>query len=286
MATNPYFRNFDTSSEQNLQNDLIIESIRIYGHDFVYLPRHHMNKDLIYGEDVLSFFQDSYEMEMWIASVEEFGGDGELFSKFGSEIRDQAELVCAMSVFVDATDHIMERPLEGDLIYFPMTDGLFEIHRVEADSIFFQLGSLYVFKLTIEQYEYSHEELNTGYESIDRFEDENTYALNIELAAGTGTFEVDEVVYQGADEASATAKAEVLEWDTGTSTLRVKNIVGVFNISDALVGATSGASYALAAEPDTQEIPQEEYADNKRLETEADAIFVFSERDPFSEGDY
>lgn len=286
MATNPYFRLTNNGPEQDLHEDLIIESIRIHGQDFVYIKRDNEKLDLLYGEDILNKFEETYEVEMYIATVDDFEGDGDLFSKFGVEIRDRGKLVVAQSRFVEASDQQMIRPREGDLIYFPLTGGIFEIHHVEDESIFYQLGKLHVFTLTVEQYEHSHEKFDTGYEMIDSIaNDKFTYSYELVLDTGTDEFEQHELVYQGTNYGSATATAKVHSYDPDNNLLRIMDIVGEFSDGQAVVGVDSGASW-LVASSNPQDMLQETMDDNKRLQDEGQDIYDFTEDDPYSNGEY
>ena len=139
--------------------------------------------------------------------------------------------------------------------------------------------------MTCEVFQYGEEKIDTGTDA-DKVERENAYAVDLVLTAGgTGTYLVDEAVYQGANLAGATGKGIVAAWTSSTRTLRVNNIVGTFAISTNITGATSGAVWSQAAATDDQLLPTTPYADNKILETDGDAILDFSESDPFSEGD-
>lgn len=176
-TVNHYFNNFTNSMEQNLVEDLIIESIRIYGIECLYIPRTLVKEDLLFGEDVLSKFTTAYPIEMYVKSVDGFEGDGTFLSKFGLEIRDQMILTMARrrfveEVYVDGTDTVgtTDRPNEGDLIYFPLNNKLFEIKFVEHEAIFYQMGSLQTYDITCELFEYSHERLDTGVAAIDNIE--------------------------------------------------------------------------------------------------------------------
>ena len=176
-TVNHYFNNFTNSMEQNLVEDLIIESIRIYGIECLYIPRTLVKEDLLFGEDVLSKFSTAYPIEMYVKSVDGFEGDGTFLSKFGLEIRDQMILTMARrrfveEVYVDGTDTVgtTDRPNEGDLIYFPLNNKLFEIKFVEHEAIFYQMGSLQTYDITCELFEYSHERLDTGIAAIDNIE--------------------------------------------------------------------------------------------------------------------
>jgi len=163
--------------EQVLIEDLIIESIRIYGIECLYIPRTLVKEDLLFGEDVLSKFDTAYPVEMYVKSVDGFEGDGDFLSKFGLEIRDQMVLTVSRrrfteEVYLDGTDTVgtTDRPNEGDLIYFPLNNKLFEIKFVEHEAVFYQMGSLQTYDLTCELFEYSHERLDTGVAAIDAIE--------------------------------------------------------------------------------------------------------------------
>jgi hypothetical protein len=169
MATNFYFNNFTNSGEQNLIEDLIIESIRIYGHDVWYIPRTLGAKDELLNEDDLSTFDAAYTVEMYIKNVEGFEGDGDFLSKFGLQIRDSITFTIAMRKFNSEVGLYNEevRPNEGDLIYFPLNNKIFEVQHVEHEAIFYQMGSLQTYDLRCELFEYSQERFNTGVLEID-----------------------------------------------------------------------------------------------------------------------
>lgn len=170
MATNFYFNNFQNSQEQLLIENLVIESIRIYGHDVKYIPRTLQLFDKIYGEDTQSStFNQAIEVEMYIKNVEGFAGDGDFLSKFGVQIRDQITFTIARRVFNEEIDGFLNfgRPREGDLIYFPLNRKMFEIKFVEHESVFYQMGALQMYDLKCELFEYNSEEFRTGFDDID-----------------------------------------------------------------------------------------------------------------------
>lgn len=173
MATNFYFNNFDSSSEQFLIEDLVIESIKIYGHDVIYLPREIVNRDFVFNEDGISKFEDNYMIEMYIKNVDGFEGEQDFLSKFGLEVRDQITFSVSIRRFDDeiAVNEISLRPNEGDLIFFPLTSSFYEIKFVEHEAIYYQLGDLQIYDLKCELYEYSGEEFNTGSDLLDQIED-------------------------------------------------------------------------------------------------------------------
>lgn len=176
-TTNFYFNNYQNSMEQNLIEDLIIESIKIYGIEAYYMPRTLIKQDNLFGEDVLSKFEDAHPLEMYIKSVDGFDGDGDFLSKFGLEIRDEVTLTISRRRFGEEiasyeTTEEIARPSEGDLIYLPLNNKVFEVKFVEHEAVFYQMGSLQTFDLRCELFEYSHEVIDTGIADIDQIEDD------------------------------------------------------------------------------------------------------------------
>lgn len=292
MGTNPYFNKFHRTSEQNLVDDLVRESIQIHGHDFVYLPRTLIKEDLIYGEDVLSKFEDYYDIEMYIKTYDAFEGQGDVFTTLGVDIKDQVKLWVSRTRWDAVVASELQRPREGDLLYYPLHDrlgegkGLFQITFVKEDTIHFQLGDMYVYEITAEKYAWSHEEFKTGIDEVDGVEKALSYTLELTLGAGAGNYLDDEMVYQGASLAASTASAQVTLHDPTANTIKVRNIKGDFDLGAGnLIGDTSAASYAIVA-VDYKDDIKDATNDNVELETEADAIIDFTEKDPFSEDNY
>ena len=196
MAVNHYFQGGDgigNDAEKTLHENLIIEGLKIYGHDVYYLPRTLVNQDLILGEDVASKFNSSYLLEMYFETTEGFQGERELISKFGLEIRDDTTFTVSKRRWDDAVGDQATliksgRPNEGDLIYFPMMKSYFEIQFVEDQEPFFQLGNLPVYKLRVTRFEYSSERLDTGVADIDAAEDK----FSLDMLAHQMTLEAEE----------------------------------------------------------------------------------------------
>ena len=250
MATNFFFNNFLNSQEQTLVEDLIIESIKIHGLDVIFLPRKIGNIDQIFNEDKSRSYVSAVPIEMYVKNVEGFAGDGDFLSKFNLEIRDQITFTVARRTFaneitaafptLDFNDIPLERerPQEGDLIYFPLNKKIFEIRFVEHESVFYQLGSLQMYDLKCELFEYNNEVFDTGIPEVDRLM--NDYSLGM-----------------------------------------------------SVFGIKTEDNYLLTTE-DGYPLLQEKYdidgnapdASNDEIETEADGIIDFTERDPFSEGTY
>lgn len=180
MATNFFFNNFQSSQEQLLLENLIIESIRLYGQDMYYIPRVLSNYDEVYGEDDQSRYENAYSIEMYIKSIDGFGGDGEFMSKFGIEIRDRVVFSVAQRIFNDevGVNTAQVRPNEGDLIWFPLNKKCFQIKYVNKFEMFYPLGKLYTWEMNCELFEYSGEVFNTGIPELDKLQtsfDTNMY---------------------------------------------------------------------------------------------------------------
>lgn len=169
MATNQYFNNYGSSLEQKLIDDLIVESIRMYGVGNFYCPRTIENFDHLYGADDVSTYNGNYECEMYIKNPEAFTGDGRFLSKFGLEIRDEITFSVARTTFnnIVGLRTGLIRPQEGDLILFPLNNKIYVIKYVQHEAIFYQMGALQLYDLVCEQWEYSNERLNTGLPQID-----------------------------------------------------------------------------------------------------------------------
>ena len=196
MPTNFYFQSgntMGTTNEQRLVEDLVIESLKIYGHDVYYLPRTVVNRDTIFDEDALSQFTQAYPLEMYLENVDGFEGEGDLFTKFGIEIRDSANFILSKrrwEQMVDSTGGAFQldaRPAEGDLLYFEKTGSILEIKYVEFQNPFYQLGKIYVFRLQCELFEYSSETFNTGLDDLDGIVDDlslDALRFQFELESG------------------------------------------------------------------------------------------------------
>ncbi len=197
MPTNFYFQSGNTSgttNEQRLVEDLVIESLKIYGHDVYYLPRQTGNLDGILGEDALQYFDQAYPLEMYLENVQGFEGEGELFTKFGFEFRSSATFVVAKrrweeGVAQNATVQLPDRPAEGDLLYFSKTKTFFVIKYVDFMNPFYQLGKIYTYKLQCDVFEFSSERIDTGIDEIDSITDKSSQDLyRFQLLMQSGEF--------------------------------------------------------------------------------------------------
>jgi len=302
MPTNVYF-NHAVQSEQDLHEDLVVESLRFYGHEVFYLPRTIVDEDELFGEDTSSKFGDAYQVEMYIENTEGFEGEGDLLSKFGVEVRDQATFILSRRTWqrfisLDGNLAVSTRPQEGDLIYFPLGNQVFEIRFVEHENPFYQLGKLNVFKLQCETFEYSHETIDVGIAELDNIEDQFSYQVQMNLGAGSGDFVVGETVTQTVN-TGKTVSGQVVSYSSlgaSNKVLKVNNIT--FSDTDVpssntmfvlssnsnagnIVGATSNANRPVTTAPDQYAMPNDPLADNKDFETAGSNIIDFSESNPF-----
>lgn len=183
MAKNVYFAQ-GTSNEQLLYEDIIIESLEIYGVEMYYIPRTLIAKDEILGEDRLSEFNNSYAICAYFEQIDNFEGQGSFIQKFGLMVEQSATLVIArrsweLTVGRYGQSILPNRPAEGDLIYFPLSKGLFEIKYVQHQDPFYQIGKLYVYKLQVELFQYGSERITTGIEEIDTFETLKSFDVTV-----------------------------------------------------------------------------------------------------------
>lgn len=176
---NPLFDNFNNTDEQFLHDGLIQESIEIYGEGMYYLPRRTANFDPLYTEDDQDYFDKVYLTTLYIKNVDGFEGQGNFMSKFGLEIRDQITLTVSNTIFMEDIGMLENfvRPREGDLIYFPLNDKVFEIVFVSKFTMYYPLGATPTYDITCQLYEYSGQRFNTGIPAVDKIEvlSENMY---------------------------------------------------------------------------------------------------------------
>lgn len=174
MATNPYI-NQSVRSEQNLTEDLTIETIKAMGREMLFIPRTLVNLDTLFGEDEISKFENTFPIEMYIESIQGFDGPGDLISQIGIDIKDRVNLRLARKRFEEEVTSVLPtvtRPREGDLVHFPLSNTTFEINFVEHENPFYQLGKLYTYQLQCEVFTYSNEDFETGNTVIDEIESE------------------------------------------------------------------------------------------------------------------
>lgn len=283
MPTNVFF-NHAVSTEQQLYEDLVVESLRLYGHETYYLPREIVEEDSIFNEDVQSKFGDAYSVEMYIENTDGFEGEGDLMSKFGIQVRDQATFIISLRswerfISLDSNLATSFRPNEGDLIYFPLSGSMFEIKFVEHEDPFYQVGKLFVFKMRCELFEYSQEDFDTGLGDIDLIEDEQAYTIAMTMNNGNNKdYVANENVTKG-----GTVIGEVVSWHQPTSKLTLKDVTTTLAATDVLIGAVSGAQFTVASIDDRMTFSNDAAAQNLDFENNDSSYLDLSEINPFGE---
>jgi len=244
MPRNVYFSQA-VKSEQNLYEDLIIESLKIFGQDVYYIPRTLVNRDNVLGEDSASKFDDAYLLEAYIENGEGFEGTGDLYSKFGVEIRDEATFIISRSQwnkFVGLWNNSVDtpKPLEGDIIFLPMTNKFFEITFIEHEQPFYQLSNLPVYKLQCALFEYNDEDFETGVELIDDLSQASAYTESFDLTVTGGNhFKQGERVSQTLVAASGSTPAIIISGEIATIT-KTTDILATISVSNINVTGSSG----------------------------------------------
>ena len=177
MALNPFFLQ-GSPSEQRLVQDLINEQLTIYGVEVTYIPRKFVRKQTIIEEIQSSRFDDNFLIEAYVNTYEGYSGAGDILTKFGMSLRDELVITISKERFEDFISaflaampndeiELSTRPREGDLVYFPLGQRLFEVKFVEHEQPFYQLGKNYVYELKCELFEYEDEVLDTTIDEID-----------------------------------------------------------------------------------------------------------------------
>ena len=280
MPTNVYF-DTGTRPEQSLYEDLIIEQLRIYGQDVYYIPRKMAGTDDIFQEDISSSFEDAYLIEMYIDNVDGYEGEKELMSKFGLDIQDDATFTVARrrwEQFISIDNNIIEssRPNEGDLVYWPKGNKLFEITFVDHDDPFYQVHNLPTYKLKCKTFEYASEVIDTGIAELDAIETNNsldqmqhqltleqTVAFNqeIRLESNEGLIELE----------AALGNDNIITED--------ETLSGSLILENTVEGAA--ASYIVLETYDIATI--DENSQNEDFELADDDVLDFTESNPFGD---
>lgn len=288
MATNPYFKQ-GVRSEQNVYEDIIIEALKMYGQDVYYLPREIVNKDRIFLDDVPSRFGNAYKIEMYIENTEAFDGEGDLFTKFGIELRDQANFVVSRKRWKQLVGNRLTeqnfRPREGDLIYLTLSQSIFQIQKVETETPFYQLSNLPTFRMTCELFEYNDEDFDTNITDIDVIEEEAAYQYALTMDSASSGFNVGETVVQSFD--TYDMRGEVTDWSDSDRVLQIAHMGAtdgkfhVFTINKAVIGQTSGAIATPTLVQELQEIQKD--AQNSIFNDFESDFLDFSESNPFGD---
>tara|TARA_B100001094_G_scaffold256565_1_gene255809 strand:+ start:28006 stop:29442 length:1437 start_codon:yes stop_codon:yes gene_type:complete len=207
MALNSYFLQ-GSKSEQFLVQDIINEQLRMYGVEIYYLPRKVFKTDDIVREVQSSKFDDTFLLEAYLNNYEGYSPGSDLMTKFGLRLTNEVSLTIskeryeefiapflegmsagiAEGVITEYTfEDLITRPKEGDLIYFPLGERLFEIKRVESEQPFYQLNRNYTYELSCELYEYENELIDTTIDEVDNTVEDEGYITQLNLVGSATT---------------------------------------------------------------------------------------------------
>lgn len=297
MARNVYFSQ-GTKNEQYLVEDLIIESLQIFGQDFFYIPRTLVSKDEILGEDRLSEFKQSFPIEMYFENVDSFDGQGAFIQKFGLMMEQSATLVVARRRWEQLVGRfgdtiIPTRPCEGDLLYFPLSKGLFEIKFVKHQDPFYQLGKLYVYKLQVELFQYSSERIDTGIKEVDAFESLKTFSTDTTRTIHGGVSQIN-ILTGGSSYTTATIQIQSnTGWGANAEAVITDGVITAVNVTSPGQGYQLSENTTITIIGDGQDATAEavishnvdaidSYGDNNKFKQQAVDV-VFNEANPFGD---
>ncbi len=191
MALNSFFLQ-GSPNEQRLIQEIINEQLKIYGVEVIYIPRKFVRKETILKEVSSSKFNDNFALEAYVNNFEGYSGQGDILTKFGVNLKDELSLIISKERYEDFIAPFLEtnnddeiilasRPREGDLVYFPLGQRLFEVKFVEHEQPFYQLGKLYIYELKCELFEYEDEVIDTSIHEIDTQIQDEGYITTLTL---------------------------------------------------------------------------------------------------------
>ena len=172
---NPFFQQ-GSREEQSLIQDLINEQLRIYGVEIYYLPRQYVTEKTVIREVIESKFEIAHPIEAYVENYDGYNDNSSILTKFGIQATNEITLIISKERYEEYISPLIKnkeniklsaRPKEGDLLYFPLGDRLFEIKYVEHEKPFYQLQKNYVYELRCELFRYEDEIINTGVDEID-----------------------------------------------------------------------------------------------------------------------
>ena len=197
MALNPFFLQ-GSKGEQTLLQELSNEQIRMHGIEFIYMPRVLVKSASVLREITSSKFDRSFPIEGYISSYEGFDAGYNLLTKFGVRSTAEMKIIISSDRYENSISPLLwkfpsatvgptgraqdqTRPFEGDLMYFPLRDIIFEIKYVNDIENFYMLKDTYTYELSCEPFEFSDETFDTGIDVIDDDFDDEGYNVTMIL---------------------------------------------------------------------------------------------------------
>lgn len=285
MTTSPHFNNYSRyqNGEQLLLEDLLNELVFLAGMDIYYIARDSESEiNLILGEDPTSYFERYWKMEVFLNNTEGWSQGSSFFSKFGLQINKQTNIVMTKRTFGREISEF-SRPREGDLIWIPIFNKLFEIKFVEEEVNFHTHGRQkpYYWELQLEMFKYSQENFETGFDEIDEIEKLHSYVIALTMENGTGNYFIGETVTQVANAENVTAN--VHSWDYSNNKLYVYDISGTFENGKPVIGVESSVSWNVAIYDSQENHEDHRFYTNSEIENSANANFERGESSPFGD---
>jgi|TARA_R110000803_G_scaffold92912_3_gene160391 hypothetical protein len=288
-----YYIRDNVRSEQNLYEDIVIESLKIYGQDVYYLPRETVYEDRVFGDEVPAKYNNSYKIEMYIDNTEGFDGEGDLFTRFGVEIRDEATFVVSRRRWaqtIGGDNNInSERPREGDLIFLPLSNSMFQITHVEHEMPFYQLANLPTYKCRAQLFDYNSEDFDTGIEEIQDIEQDHAYTYLLKILGAninnTKPIFTDTIITQ--NQSGVLVTAEVAKYSDSDGTIHAVNFSsadGTFRLfhADSTVTVDSASNiHTLQTVSELNKLSENEQ--NTDFGSFGDDFLDFSEGNPFGD---
>lgn len=267
--------------------DLLNEAIHVRGYDCQYIFRDSDAQEIpLLGEDPASKFDDVYTLEAFVENLESFDGAGDILNKFGIWGHNYGSITLTARQWRSMIpSHRGDRPREGDLIYVDVFNMMFEITKVDNQVHFYTFGRKnrtedpYAWRLTVEQFRYSNESINTGDNMIDAMEvDMSVYRVNIQLRDGSGDFIITEDV-----STSDANSAVVADWNPANSVLSLVHPIGTFNANTTITGSASGAEWIIGDLDLYGDKPPYDSRDNREIQDEADLYIINNESNPITD---
>ena len=288
-----YYIRDNVRSEQNLYEDIVIESLKIYGQDVYYLPRETVYEDRVFGDEVPAKYNNSYKIEMYIDNTEGFDGEGDLFTRFGVEIRDEATFVVSRRRWaqtIGGDNNInSERPREGDLIFLPLSNSMFQITHVEHEMPFYQLANLPTYKCRAQLFDYNSEDFDTGIEEIQDIEQDHAYTYLLKILGAninnTKPIFTDTIITQ--NQSGVLVTAEVAKYSDSDGTIHAVNFSsadGTFRLFHADSTVTVDSASNIHTLQTVRELNKlSEIEQNTDFGSFRDDFLDFSEGNPFGD---
>lgn len=288
MATHPLFRTFNSASinMQRILEDHIVQLIKIHGIDVYYVPKDSEIVGDLLGDDRDAALNRAFPIEGYLSRFDAYSGPNELVSKFGFSVQSGTVLVVSARSFKQFVN-VFPRPREGDLIYIPVLERLFEITKSDPDVNFHQIGRKasepYYWELSLETFRYSQENIATGISDIDIIDVLNSQTIRLEMGAGEGNYLISEDVYQGGSNyLTSNASAVVSDWNPVDKHLSVINLRGEFTGNTVVIGVISNTRYTLSSYDDRADRVPDSQQDNAFIQNDAVLILDYSENNPLA----